>query len=39
MVVSLIKRLSVLTVTRNRSRASSANGCSAMLATAPVWTF
>ncbi|CFS15994.1 Uncharacterised protein [Mycobacterium tuberculosis] len=36
--MSLISRLSVLTVTRNRARASRSNGCSAMLATAPVCT-
>src|SRR5438874_496318 len=34
-----MRRLSVLTVTRNRSRRSSSMGCSAMDAAAPVWTF
>jgi hypothetical protein len=39
MVVSLISRLSVLTVTRNRSRASRSKGCSRCSGTAPVCTF
>ena len=38
MVVSLISRLSVLTVTRNRNRASRSNGCFSILGTAPVCT-
>ena len=37
-MVSLISRLSVLTVIRNLARASRSNGCSAMLLTAPVCT-
>ena len=35
----LISRLSVLTVTRKRSRRSRSIGCSSIDATAPVWTF
>ncbi len=38
MVVSLINRLSVLTVTRKRKRANRSKGCLSMLGTAPVWT-
>ncbi|HXG41015.1 MAG TPA: HAMP domain-containing sensor histidine kinase, partial [Candidatus Limnocylindrales bacterium] len=38
-VTPLISRLSVLTVTRNRSRRRRSIGCSSIDETAPVWTF